>query len=454
QALKASKEALSYKNKELGFISDIVSLINRSESIEEVLEGTLGGSLELLEMDAGAIYLADPADKSRMTLRAFVPRTEAGMDMEPRKTVRSDPTLDAGRVCCCADGGTVAFPEIFVGWAAAVIVPIMLKGSAIGFMAFCSAAAPGGRPELPDLLSIGSQLGIAIDNHTLLRTLRATSNYMAEIINESPDAIVTVDAGGNVISANKRVARLLLYDPVELARMNVRQLLPPGAAGLTLAGDRSYVRDFMRKDGVVVPLNISTARFESEEVQDGYIIALKDLSEIDGLKIVPTAEIAVEGARRYHFESGCIYLLDSAQSGNGMDIFADQVKHNAQGLCVTRQNPGKVRERLGLAKTPFVWLNGSDLHTGENCIKPDNLTGLGATVFKFLAEAGDGIVLLDGVEYLVARNSFDSVLKFLHLLNDRVMISHSSVLLSIDPLALEVRQYHMLKAELQAFEGH
>jgi PAS domain S-box-containing protein len=451
---KASEEALHYKNKELGIISSIAAIINRSDGIEKILEGTLSGSLELLEMDAGAIYLTDPADRSKLVLRAFVPRTEAGFDVEPRKSVRADHSLNTEKIFYQADGGTPLFRDIFVDRTAVIIVPLLMKGFAIGLMAFCSNVTPTRGGELPDLLSIGSQLGIAIDNHTLMRTLRATSNYMAEIINESPDAIITADAQGNIISSNKRVARLLQYDMIELAGMNVKQLLPPDAAGLVLAGDKSYVRDFLRKDGTIITLNISTSHFDSGDVPGGFIIALKDLSEIAGFKIVPIAETAVEGARKYHFEKGFLYLLDKTKGSDCMEIFADQVKHNIQGLCVTRQNPKKIREKYGLEKTPIVWLNGSDLPTGEQCIKPDNLTGLGATVYKFLSEANDGIVLLDGAEYLVARNSFESVLKFLHLLNDRVMVSNSGVLLCMDPLSLEMRQFHLLKTELREFEEH
>ncbi|HEY3274818.1 MAG TPA: PAS domain S-box protein [Methanocella sp.] len=451
---KASETALSYKNKELSIISNIAAIINRSDSIEELLEGTLTGSLELLDLDAGAIYLVDPADKTRLILRAFVPRTEAGFDCDPRKSIAADPSLNTEKVFYYADGGTTLFQDIFTDRTAIILVPILLKGFAIGLMAFCSADRADKRDQLPDLLSIGSQVGIAIDNHTLMRTLRATSNYMAEIINESPDAIITADARGNIISSNKRVARLLQYDMMELAGMNVKQLLPPDTADLVLAGDKSYVRDFLRKDGTTVTLNISTSHFDSGDVPGGYIIALKDLSEIVGLKIVPLTERAVEGARKYHFEKGFIYLMDKSKSSDCMEIFADQVKHNIQGLCVTRRNPKRLREQYGLEKTPIVWLNGSDLSTDEHCIKPDNLTGLGATIYKFLSEAKDGIVLLDGAEYLVARNSFDSVLKFLHLLNDRVMVSNSSVLLCLDPLSLEARQYHLLKTELQDFDEH
>ncbi|MGA9139632.1 MAG: PAS domain S-box protein [Methanocella sp.] len=450
---KNSEEALSYKNKELSIISGISAVINRSHSIEETLEGTLSGSLELLDMDAGAIYMSDPSDRSKLTLRAFVPWTEAGFGIDPRKTIRADPSLNTEKVFYHADGGTSMFGEIFDGKTASIIVPVLLKGFAIGLMAFCSERPVSIMPaETADLLSIGSQLGIAIDNHTLMRTLRATSNYMAEIINESPDALLTADARGYIISANKRAARLLQYDMVELSGMNVKQLLPPGADVLVMAGDRSYVREFMRKDSTKITLNISTSHFESGDVAGGFIIALKDLSEIAGLKIVPIVENAIAGARKYHFDKGCLYLMDKGSDRDCMEVFADQVKHNIQGLCITRGNPKKIREKYGLEKTPIVWLNGSDLPTGESCIKPDNLTGLGATIYKFLSEAKDGIVLLDGAEYLVARNSFESVLKFLHLLNDRVMVSNCTVLFCIDPLALETRQFHLLLSEMREFK--
>ena len=127
-------------------------------------------------------------------------------------------------------------------------------------------------------------------------------------------------------------------------------------------------------------------------------------------------------------------MFDRRDEQNYLDIFADQVRHNVQGLCVTRQSPVKIRQRLGLEKTPMIWLVASDGVTGENCIKPDNLSGLGVTLSKFLNEADNGFILIDGLEYLIARNSFETVLKFVHFLNDKTMISKCSILIVLDPL--------------------
>lgn len=446
---KKSEEALSYKNKELEIISSIASIINRSNMMEELLEGTLAGALELLGMDSGVIYLNDPSDRSLMSLRAFIPRTEEGMEVDPLKEVRADPLLNTEKVFYSTDHEMNLYEEIFEGKTACIVAPIILKGFAIGIMAFYSTeTVSAGTREMSDLMSIASQLGIAIDNYNLMKTLRATSNYMAEIINESPDAIITSDSQGNIISSNKRAAHLLKYDMVELSGMNMRQLMP-GSADLALASNRSYVREFLRKDGSTITLNISTSSFEASDLPGGYIITLKDLSEIIGLKIAPVAEKASDDAPKQSLEMGLIYLFDKSKGNDYMDIFVDQVKHNIQGLCITRHSPKRIREKYGLEKTPIVWLNGSELQTSEHCIKPDNLTGLGATINKFMADANEGLVLLDGVEYLIARNSFESVLKFLHLLNDRVMMSNCMVMLCMDPMTIDQRQHHLLLTEMR-----
>ena len=109
------------------------------------------------------------------------------------------------------------------------------------------------------------------------------------------------------------------------------------------------------------------------------MITLKDLSEITGLRVAPVTETAVGTRSAWHFEPGLIYLVDKRKRQDYMEVFADQVKHNIQGLCVTRQNPKKLREQYGLEKTPIIWLNSGDV-PGESVIKPDNISGLAATI--------------------------------------------------------------------------
>jgi two-component system cell cycle response regulator len=210
---------------------------------------------------------------------------------------------------------------------------------------------------------------------------------------------------------------------------------------------KSYVREFKCKDGSLITLNISTSRLYRDGVRSGFVITLKDLSEITGLRVAPVTENAVGTRAACHFEPGLIYLADKRKRQDYMEVFADQVKHNIQGLCITRQNPKKIRELYGLEKTPIIWLNSGDV-PGESVIKPDNISGLAATIHKFRADAKDGLILLDGMEYLMMRSSYETLLKFVHYLNDRVMQSNSRAIFCIDAQTIDERQLHILMSEM------
>ncbi len=310
----------------------------------------------------------------------------------------------------------------------------------------------GGIQSIPSsqLLSIGSQLGIAIENQMLFSKVKETSQHLSDVIDESPDAMLTTDTVGTIRSFNKSASRLLKYAPGEVAGRHMSTLLPTGS-DIRIDTARSYVREFRCKDNTLISLNISAARLSRSDINDGFIITLKDLSEISGLKITPVAENDVDYDQEYHFNKGMIYLMDKSRTDRYMDIFTDQVKHNIQGLCVTRQNPEAVRDRYGLEKTPVLWLNGGDIAYGEKAINPGNISSLTATIADFVARSGDGAIMLDGMEYLMARNGFESMLKFVQYLNDRIMTSNSRAFFCIDTGALDDKQKHLLLTEMKEF---
>ena len=442
---KRAEEALQRKNKELEIVGSITSSINRARGMDEMLDHILRDSLELLEMDAGAIYLCEQEGMRYAQLTAVAARTDAGKAVRYRQVLHD----------VAQDPDTIRPDDpamvIFEGAKASATVPVTVRNGLIGLVAFYSASgAVIGDDRSATLLGIGAQIGIAIENQRLFKNIQDTSRYLADIINESPDAILTVDPGGFVMSFNKSATRLLKYEADEVQGRHMTSLLPDNAE-LGLEESKNYVREFRCKDGTVITLNISTATLFREGRKNGFIVTLKDLSEITGFKIVPLMEKAVDTAQRYHFEPGVMYLFDKRKSSQSWEVFADQVKHNIPGLCVTRQSPKKIRELYGLEKTPIIWLTGGEGVPGEIAMKPDNLTGLGATLGKFLAQTKGGLILLDGVEYLMTRNGYDAVLKLIHFHNDRVMTSDCMVLSSIDPLTMEERQYRILLTEMKEF---
>jgi two-component system cell cycle response regulator len=57
----------------------------------------------------------------------------------------------------------------------------------------------------------------------------------------------------------------------------------------------------------------------------------------------------------------------------------------------------------------------------------------------------NGVVLLDGIEYLLLDNDFISILRLIEQSNDTVMSSNSRLILQIDPETLDKKDYHLLK---------
>ncbi|WP_424358377.1 DUF835 domain-containing protein [Methanocella sp. MCL-LM] len=442
---KRAVETLRRKNRDLEVYNAITTAINRSASIEEMLNEALRESMELLEADFGVLYLFELEGARYAQLAAISAKPGSEKAIRCRQVLH-DITVPTGSI-------SAGVPSIFEDSLAATVVPITVKGALIGIMAFHLAAGiTVGEDRAAMLTGAGAQIGIAVENHRLFKNVQDTSRYLSDIINESPDAVLTVDMGGFIVSFNKSASRLLKYAPGEVNGRHITSLLPD-EAGVDLGENKNYVRDFKCKDGTAITLNISTSTIIRDGRKNGFIVTLKDLSAITGLKITPLMEKAVDTAQRYHFEKGSIYLFDRRAGNQCMEVFADQVKHNIQGLCISRQNPKKIREKYGLEKTPIVWLTGGDDPGGEITMKPDNLTGLGATLGKFLAGTSNGLVLIDGVEYLMTRNGFEAVLKLVQFLNDKIMQSDCVVILCMDPLTLEERQYNLLRTETQEFIG-
>ena len=115
-----------------------------------------------------------------------------------------------------------------------------------------------------------------------------------------------------------------------------------------------------------------------------------------------------------------------------------------QGLIVTRQFPNDVRKKYSLHTTPILWLTTVP---GNESIDPAKLSILTDYVLKFMENSENGIVLVDGIEYLISSNDFHRVLKAIEMWTETAMVSATRLILSVDPRAYE-------KKDLAVLEGN
>ncbi len=288
--------------------------------------------------------------------------------------------------------------------------------------------------------------------------LRRYSENLEMLIQESPAPIISVSSDERIIIINKSAENLLGYVPGELLDKSLSKILPVGQS-LNVADRKNYPMHFVNKMGVDIPVAVSTSIHlfkdrKSGMQEQGMIITLRDLSELQGLSIAPRREAVADAttkAGKLLLEPGYIYLAEEDQPRESIAAFKQLVEYGAQGLVISRQRAEKVKSIYHLERTPHIWLTRNKAPE-ENCIAPDELSKLNKTVENFVKKAEQGILFFDGMEYLIAQNGFNTALKFLHALNDVIMLCNSLAIWVIDPMALDTRELHVLRRETRSLQ--
>jgi hypothetical protein len=156
-------------------------------------------------------------------------------------------------------------------------------------------------------------------------------------------------------------------------------------------------------------------------------------------------------ATKYVMEQGVTYLIKEPKPDDPLKIFASLVKHGARGFCITRVHPKRIRKRFELGDTPILWITTSEV-ADEKCVHPSDLAKLNMAINDMLRNTENLAILLEGVEYLVTYNGFDSILRFVQVINDRIMVTNSRFIMTLDPATLDSSGLHILERDLTPIE--
>ena len=160
-------------------------------------------------------------------------------------------------------------------------------------------------------------------------------------------------------------------------------------------------------------------------------------------------------SRKYRLEPGKSYVVEESPPDISFDAFANMMNapedgKNPVGLAVTRQHPDLVRQKYGLERTPIYWLATK---TGKDVIAPTNLGILTHTLINFVEEHENGVILLDGIEYLVSNNDFPKVLRLIDQVNDHISQSSTLMILPVDPRAFDTKEVALLERNMERIPG-
>ena len=150
---------------------------------------------------------------------------------------------------------------------------------------------------------------------------------------------------------------------------------------------------------------------------------------------------------------GWSYVVREERPDRSFALFSKLLSQGGTGLCISRTHPGILKQKYGFeAKT--LWLTktessqGSDKDEGLEYVSPNNLARLASAIREFLSKNENGAVIIEGLEYLNTQNDFKSVLKFVQLINEQIVLDKGYLMIPVDRATMDPREFSLIEREV------
>ena len=167
------------------------------------------------------------------------------------------------------------------------------------------------------------------------------------------------------------------------------------------------------------------------------------------LVLTPQKEEPQSLPRRFPLKSGRAYVVRERRPKIVFLALGEAVRSGLPGLILTRRAPIEVREDYDLPSTPIVWLTST---LGQNHMPPTDLDALERLVREFLSGRPQGVVAIEGLEYLTTYNSAGRVVRAVHSLRDLATAGGGILIVSADLGAADESVAQVLEREFEPLE--
>ena len=177
-----------------------------------------------------------------------------------------------------------------------------------------------------------------------------------------------------------------------------------------------------------------------------------ELEKALGKKIF-TQDAAPKPAAQADIRPGWSYVVKEDRPEKSFSMFAALVGGGARGLCISRTHPDMLKQKYGFdAET--IWLTktegaqGPSGKSGSEYVSPNNLAHLASAVREFLSKGENGAVIIEGLEYLTTQNDFKSVLRFVQLINEQVVLDKGYLIVPMDEGTMDPKDSSLVEREM------
>jgi small GTP-binding protein len=147
-------------------------------------------------------------------------------------------------------------------------------------------------------------------------------------------------------------------------------------------------------------------------------------------------------------QPGSGYIIREEKPQKSIQLFKHFLSEGAKGLCISRIHPNRIEEEFELKDIPLYWLS-TEAQSKKDVLAPTFLPQINTIITDFIQKNDNVVILLEGIEYMIEKNDFKTVLNLIHSLNDHIMSSSARLLIPMDPMVLKKQEIHMLKRDLK-----
>lgn len=201
------------------------------------------------------------------------------------------------------------------------------------------------------------------------------------------------------------------------------------------------------------------------DLAQGDIIDIDEDQTLNGVaELEPVVEVQMSPRESY--------LVKESKPTRCYEMLQREIGAGKEALIIARTPPQDIRKRYSIGKSQIIWLTtneklGDNLppsalgmdnshdSAGDNdeYVKPGELPKLFSIALNFLGGQSEGLIMMEGVEYLASHNKFQSMLNFLQKLNESVVQNGQNLVISVNPASFEPRQMSHLESEMSKVLG-
>ena len=169
------------------------------------------------------------------------------------------------------------------------------------------------------------------------------------------------------------------------------------------------------------------------------------------LQVTPGTQVAT-AREEIKLLPGWSYVVKEDRPEKSFALFTSLLTGGSRGLCISRTHPDTLKQKYKF-EAEALWLTKTETGQGPptlgaEYVSPNNLAHLASSIRDFLGKGENGAVIIEGLEYLTTQNDFKSVLKFIQLINEQVVLDKGFLIVPVDEATMDSKDFSLVEREM------